>query len=167
MAVRIRMKRMGRRNRPFYRICASDSRAPRDGRVLEELGHYDPMVRETDARCTLNHERVTYWLGVGALPSEKVGVLIKKYGPGGTHLEAQSAARERLAQPRALPEPVVFRPQPKDQPKSEATEAPAAEAATAEAPTEQSAPPEAAAEVKAEETPAEEKAEEKPAEGGE
>ena len=49
MAVRIRMKKFGRRHRPFYRICAMDARSPRDGRVLEELGTYDPMVPEVDA----------------------------------------------------------------------------------------------------------------------
>ena len=51
MAVKIRMKRMGRKHRSFFRICAVDSRNPRDGRVLEELGTYDPMVHETDARA--------------------------------------------------------------------------------------------------------------------
>ena len=78
MAVRIRMKRLGRRHRPFFRICAVDSRRPRDGRVLEELGTYDPMIKNTDARAILNSERIDYWLGVGALPSDKVKVLIKK-----------------------------------------------------------------------------------------
>ncbi len=81
-------------------------RAPRDGKVIEELGTYDPMIPETDARVTLNHERVSYWLGVGAQPSESAAVLIKKYGPNGTHLEAMRAARERLkAKPQ--PAPVV------------------------------------------------------------
>ena len=107
MAVRIRMKRLGRRHRPFYRICAVDSRAPRDGRVLEELGTYDPMVPSVDARAVLNGERIRYWLGVGALPSDKVRVLIKKYGAEGTHLEKQTAALERLEQMRRKPEPPV------------------------------------------------------------
>lgn len=105
MAVRIRLKRMGRRHRPFFRICAMDSRTPRDGRVLEELGTYDPMVPEVDARALLNTERVSYWLGVGAQPTEKVKVLIKKYGPEGTHLESQRAALDKLAQQRRRPEP--------------------------------------------------------------
>ena len=65
MAVRIRMKKMGRKHRPFYRICASDSRTPRDGKVLEELGTYDPMILDTDARTELKNERVAYWLGDG------------------------------------------------------------------------------------------------------
>ena len=105
MAVRIRMKRFGRKHRPYFRVCAVDSRAPRDGRVLEELGTYDPMVPETDARALLKRERVDYWLGVGAKPSEKVAVLIKKYGTGGTHMDAQRVALERMAQPAPIPDP--------------------------------------------------------------
>ena len=62
MAVRLRLKRMGRTHRPFYRLCAIDKRRPRDGRVIEELGYYDPMVRETDARARLNGARIDYWL---------------------------------------------------------------------------------------------------------
>ena len=77
------MKKLGRKHRPFYRICAMDIRTPRDGRVLEELGTYDPMVPETDARALLKAERIQYWLSVGAQPSDKVRVLIKKYGAGG------------------------------------------------------------------------------------
>jgi small subunit ribosomal protein S16 len=96
MAVRIRMKMMGRKHRPYFRICATDSRAPRDGRVIEELGTYDPLIPETDARVDFNGERLTYWLGVGAQPSEKVAVLIKKYGPGGTHLKQHEEALGRL-----------------------------------------------------------------------
>jgi len=107
VAVRIRMKKLGRRHRPFYRICAMDGRSPRDGRVLEELGTYDPMVPETDARAQLRSERIKYWLSVGAQPSEKVKVLIKKYGPEGTHLQQQKAALERLVESRRRPEPVV------------------------------------------------------------
>jgi small subunit ribosomal protein S16 len=99
------MKKLGRRHRPFYRVCAVDTRQARDGRVLEELGTYDPMVSETDARAVLNNERVQYWLGVGARPSEKCGVLIKKYGPNGTHLDQQREALDRLAQQRRRPEP--------------------------------------------------------------
>ncbi|HEV3136297.1 MAG TPA: 30S ribosomal protein S16, partial [Pirellulales bacterium] len=79
-----------------------DSRNPRDGRVLEELGTYDPMVSEADARALLKPERINYWLGVGAQPSDKVRTLIKKYGADGTHLEQQRTARERLAMPRVV-----------------------------------------------------------------
>ncbi len=106
MAVRIRMKKMGRRHRPYFRICAMDSRSPRDGRALEELGTYDPMIPDTDARAQLKGERIQYWLGVGAQPSDNVKVLIKKYGLDGTHLEQQKAALDRLAQSRRRSEPV-------------------------------------------------------------
>jgi small subunit ribosomal protein S16 len=106
------MKKLGRRHRPFYRICAIDSRRPRDGRVIEELGHYDPMVRETDARAMLNGDRIDYWLSVGAQPSEKVSVLIKKYGTRGTHLEQQQQALERMKQRPQAPAPIAI-PLPK------------------------------------------------------
>src|SRR6478609_6552078 len=78
--VRLRMKSFGRRHRPFFRICAMDIRSPRDGRAIEELGHYDPMVRNTEARTVLNVNRIRYWLSVGAQPSEKVAALLKKHG---------------------------------------------------------------------------------------
>lgn len=104
MAVKIRMKMMGRKHRPFFRICAIDSRNPRDGRVLEELGTYDPMVSDTDARALLKPERIAYWLGVGAQPSDKVRTLIKKYGDSGSHVDQQRAARERLALPKVVPD---------------------------------------------------------------
>lgn len=127
MAVRIRMKKLGRKHRPFYRICASDSRSPRDGKVLEELGTYDPMIRDTDARTTLNHERIQYWLGVGAKPTDKVGVLLKKYGPNGKRLKEAEEARAKLKLPRVAPPA----PAPVELPKPAAPEAPAAEGAPA------------------------------------
>lgn len=110
MAVRIRMKKLGRKKRPFFRICAVDSRCPRDGRVLEELGTYDPVLPETDARAILKGERINYWLSVGAQPSVNVKVLIKKYGTEGTHLEQQKAAMERLkpkSRPVAISQPAA------------------------------------------------------------
>jgi small subunit ribosomal protein S16 len=106
------MKQFGRKHRPYYRICAMDIRKPRDGRVLEELGTYDPMVPETDARALLNGERINYWISVGAQPSDKVSVLIKKYGLNGTHLAAQQAAVGRLAVSRRRPEPMAPMPRP-------------------------------------------------------
>jgi small subunit ribosomal protein S16 len=73
------MKMMGRKHRHYFRIVAIDSRQPRDGRILEELGSYDPEIKNTDERVTLKPDRVKHWLSVGALPSEKVAVLFKKY----------------------------------------------------------------------------------------
>ena len=150
MAVRIRMKKMGRTHRPFFRVCAMDSRTPRDGRVIEELGFYDPMVKEADARAVLNGERIDYWLSVGAKPTPKVGTLIKKYGTGGTHLEAQAEALQRLqANKPTAPAPVKITakvpesetPTEGDAPaEGEAAaeaEAPAAEAAASEEKTEE------------------------------
>ncbi len=101
MAVRIRLKKMGRKHRPFFRVCAMDQRSPRDGRVIEELGTYDPMVPDTDARTILKADRIDYWLSVGAQPTPKVGVLIRKYGTDGSHLEAQQKAIASLSGRRA------------------------------------------------------------------
>ncbi len=149
MAVVIRMKRMGRTHRAFFRICAADRKSPRDGRVIEELGTYDPSVPETDARCALKGDRVAYWLSVGAQPSPKV--LIKKYGLNGTHLKQMEDARARLAMPRLVPEAgePVFVPEEKapEPPAEAAAEAPAAEAPAAEAPAAEAAASEAAAEA--------------------
>ena len=73
------MKMMGRKHRPYFRIVAIDSRQPRDGRILEELGTYDPMMTNKENRVTLNPERYQYWRSVGALASERVTVLYNKY----------------------------------------------------------------------------------------
>ncbi len=141
MAVRIRLKKMGRRHRPFYRVCAVDSRSPRDGRVIEELGTYDPMVPETDARAILKGERIDYWLSVGAQPTPKTAVLIRKYGSNGTHLEAQQKALERMGSRRSAAieqarQAAAATPKPKLEPEAEAAPAdetaPADEAAAAE-----------------------------------
>lgn len=80
MAVRLRLKRFGRRHRSFYRLGAMDSRAPRDGKVIEELGWYDPQAAEADKQVSLNRERIEYWLSVGAQPSDTVRDLLKRQG---------------------------------------------------------------------------------------
>jgi small subunit ribosomal protein S16 len=130
------MKRMGRKNRAYYRICAADKRSPRDGRIIEAIGTYDPSVSETDARCTLDHGRLQHWLSVGAKPSDSVRILIKKYGPSGTRLKEMEDARSRLAMPKVVPDPgpPAFVPEPPkaDEPAAEpqaevSAEAPAAE----------------------------------------
>ena len=79
MAVRIRMKQLGRKHRHYYRIVAIDGRQPRDGRIIEELGSYDPMIKNTDERVKLKPDRIKYWMSVGAKPSERVATLLKKY----------------------------------------------------------------------------------------
>lgn len=138
MAVRIRMKKLGRKHRPFFRICAADQRSPRDGRVIEELGYYDPMCKEKDARAVLKSERIDYWLSVGAQPSRKCAVLIKKYGSNGTHVEAQQAAFDRLAIKPQAPEPVAI-PLPTEEKPAEEAPAEEAEATAEEAKAEESA----------------------------
>lgn len=78
--VKLRMKRFGRRHRSFYRLTAVDSRSPRDGRVLEELGWYDPESKAADQQVSLNRERIEYWLGQGAQPSNTVRSLLVRHG---------------------------------------------------------------------------------------
>ncbi len=80
MAVRIRLKRVGRRHQPAYRVAAMDSRQARDSKVIEELGSYDPTARDPEKQVTLNAERIAYWLSVGAQPSDTVRRLIAKQG---------------------------------------------------------------------------------------
>jgi small subunit ribosomal protein S16 len=77
--VRIRMKRLGRRRRPFYRINAIDSRTRRDGKVLEQLGWFDPLAAE-GKQLSLEIERIKHWLSQGAQPSETVEVMLVKAG---------------------------------------------------------------------------------------
>jgi small subunit ribosomal protein S16 len=76
--VRIRLKRMGRKHRPSYRVAAVDGRKTRDGMMLEELGHYDPANAKPEMRCLLKMERIEYWLSKGAQPSETVRHLIQR-----------------------------------------------------------------------------------------
>jgi small subunit ribosomal protein S16 len=76
--VRIRLKRMGRRHRPFYRICVIDAREERDGRTIEDIGTYDPLLKESN--IALKADRARYWLGVGAQPSESAASLLKQAG---------------------------------------------------------------------------------------
>lgn len=76
MSVKIRLKRMGAKNAPAYRIVVTDSRSPRDGRFIEQLGSYDP--KRTGVNYTLDLDRARYWIGVGAQPSETVASFIKK-----------------------------------------------------------------------------------------
>ena len=99
MAVRIRMKMLGRKHRPYFRIVAIDRRQPRDGRIIEELGSYDPMVKNTDERVKLKPDRIKYWMSVGAKPSENVAVFLKKY----MAKFEQQASRGRGRPPRRAP----------------------------------------------------------------
>lgn len=116
------MKRMGRTHRPFYRICIMDSRVARDGKAIEEVGTYDPMVRDKSKRVTVDLERVDHWISVGAQPTEKVAVLLRKFRDNKWGAVNEPPPMEAPKQPEPEPEP---EPEP-------AAEAPAEEAAAEE-----------------------------------
>ena len=97
------MKQMGRKHRHYYRIVAIDGRQPRDGRILEELGSYDPMVKNTDDRVKLKPDRIKYWVSVGAQPSEKVAVFLKKYMAKWEQRAAEQAAAATAPATQAPP----------------------------------------------------------------
>jgi len=78
--VRIRLKRTGRRHKPSFRLTAVDVRNSRDGRVIEELGFYNPAHQNPEMQCNMKTERIQYWLGMGAQPSDTVRDLLKKTG---------------------------------------------------------------------------------------
>ena len=80
MSVKLRLKRLGRSNGAFFRLNAIDSRSPRDGRVIEELGYYDPRNKDQAKQFVAKLDRCRYWLDVGAVPSETVSSLLKKQG---------------------------------------------------------------------------------------
>lgn len=81
VAVKLRLKRFGRTHHPFYRLNAIDSRSPRDGVAIEELGTYDPMLKvDIEQALNLKADRIKYWLSVGAQPSDTVRGLLKRVG---------------------------------------------------------------------------------------
>jgi small subunit ribosomal protein S16 len=80
MAVKLRLTRMGRRHRPFFRINAVDGRTPRDGRILEKVGYYDPLEKDVDKQIVLQKERVEFWLAKGAVPSDTVSEILLRQG---------------------------------------------------------------------------------------
>ena len=167
MSVSLRLSRGGSKKRPYYKIVVANSRAPRDGKFLEQVGTYNPLLAKDDAnRVRLVEDRVKYWLGVGAQPTDRVARLLDKAGikeraptnnpkkaePG---QKAKDRAEEKAEKAREAEEaaaaaaaaPAV----------EEVVEAPAAEEAAAEAPAAEEA---AAEEAAAEEAPAAEAAEE-------
>lgn len=80
MAVKLRLKKFGRRHLNCFRLGAMDIRSPRDGRVLEELGWYSPSAKDVDKQISLKRERIEFWLGQGAQPSETVRDLLERNG---------------------------------------------------------------------------------------
>ena len=165
MALVIRLSRGGAKKRPFYRIVAADSRMPRDGRYIERLGTYNPLLAKDSAdRVSIVEDRVKHWLGEGAKPSDRVATLLAGFGIG----EAPKRNNPNKAKPgkKAL-ERIEEQKEKAEAKKAAEEEAKAEAAAAAAAPAEEEAPAEEAAaeEAPAEEAPAEEApAEEAPAE---
>ena len=169
MAVKIRLARGGAKKRPFYRIVAADERAPRDGRYIERLGTFNPLLpKDDESRVVLNVERIQHWLGTGAKPTDRVLRLLdaaglaerkprnnpKKALPGAkaqerleakkqAEEEAKAAAEESATAEKEAPEETAAEEAPAD-------EAPAEEAAAEETPAEEAAAEEAPAEEAAE-----------------
>ena len=163
MALKIRLARGGAKKRPFYRIVVAEAAAPRDGRYVERVGTYNPMVpKDHEQRLTLNGERINFWMSKGAQPTERVHKMLasaglmaapvlrdqpKKSAPGKKRAEREAAAAETAAAEAAATE------------KAAAAAAAAEEAPAEEAPAGEAAAEEAAAEeAPAEEAPAEEAA---------
>jgi small subunit ribosomal protein S16 len=106
MAVKLRLTRMGRRHKPFFRLNAIDSRTPRDGRIVEKLGHYDPIEKDAAKQLVLKKERIEYWLSVGAVPSETVAELIARIGIESKHykqIKARLAKAREIAKKKGKP----------------------------------------------------------------
>jgi small subunit ribosomal protein S16 len=170
VAVKIRLKRLGKLRTPHYRIVVADSKTHRDGRVIEEIGRYIPT--ENPSFIEVNSERALYWLGVGAQPTEQVAVLLKLTGDfqkSKGDKDAKNTVQVKPAKPvfeKDTKKKAVLLPKEElaaKKAKTEApAEAPAAEAVASDAPAEATeAPAEAVAEVV--ETPAEASAAEAPA----
>ena len=133
MAMKIRLARGGSKKRPFYRIVAADSRMPRDGRYIEKLGTYNPLLpKDSEERVKMNMERVQYWLGEGAQPTDRIsrmletaGVLEKKERNNPNKGEPGQKAKDRAEEKAAKA--------------AEAAEAPAEEAPAEDAAAEETA----------------------------
>ena len=176
MALKIRLARGGAKKRPFYRIVVAEASAPRDGRYVERVGTYNPMVpKEHEQRITLNSERITFWLGQGAKPTDRVHKMLaaaglaeapiirdqpKKSAPGKKRAEREAeaaSAAESAAAEAAAAEEAAAAAAAAPAEEAVAEEAPAEEAVTEEAPAEEAVAEEAPAEeAVTEEAPAEE-----------
>jgi small subunit ribosomal protein S16 len=158
MAVAIRLARGGAKKRPYYRIVVADSRSGRDGKYLEQIGTYNPVLAKDDpARVKLNEDRARYWVGVGAQPSDRVarfldaaGIVERKAKNNPQKAEPGEKAKERAEEKAA-----------KLAEAEEAANAPAEEPAAEEATAEEAAAEAPAEEAAAEEAPAEDAGEEK------
>ena len=158
MPLKIRLSRGGNKKRPHYRIVVADSRAPRDGKFIERLGTYNPLLsKDNDQRIVFNEERIKHWLKNGAKPSDRVTKFlsqvkiiedIKRDNPNKAKPKAKAQERAQAIEDAKIAA---------EEEKAKAAEAPAEEAKAEEAPAEEAKAEEAKAEeAKAEEAPAEE-----------
>ena len=160
MAIALRLSRGGAKKRPYYRIVAADSRYPRDGRYLEQIGTYNPLLAKDDEkRVQLNEDRAKYWLGVGAQPSDRVARFLDAAGireraarNNPNKAEPGEKAKERAEEKAAKVAEAEEAAKAAEEEAKTAADAPAEEAAAEEAPAEEAA---------AEEAPADEAAENK------
>ena len=160
MATKIRLKRIGRRNRPFYRMVVMDSRNRRDGAAIEELGWYNPI--DLEHSFNLKGERVIHWLGEGAIPTEAAHKLLRRAGIAHQwHLISQGLDEAQIEKEMKKWE---MNKDDVKKSRSERAEKKANEKEKVEAPVEETPTEEVVEEAPAEETPAEEVVEEAPAE---
>ena len=170
MAMKIRLARGGSKKRPFYRIVAADSRMPRDGRYIEKLGTYNPLLpKDSEERVKMDMERIKYWLGQGAQPTDRISRMLEATGEidkkernnpkkGEPHAKTKDRAQEKADKAETAKEAAAA---PVEVPAKEApveeikVEEPAAETPTEDAPKE---------DAPAEEAPAEDAAKEEKAE---
>jgi len=148
MALKIRLARGGAKKRPFYRIVVAEASSPRDGRYVERVGTYNPMVpKDHDQRLIINGERITFWLGKGAKPTERVQKMLasaglmaapvlrdqpKKSAPGKKRAEREAEAAEAAAAAAEAAAAAAAEDAPAEE--APAAEAPAEEAAAEDAP---------------------------------
>jgi small subunit ribosomal protein S16 len=156
MSLRIRLSRGGAKKRPYYRIVVTDSRNPRDGRFIERVGTYNPMLAKDDEnRVSLNGERITHWMGLGALPSDRVarflgtaGLAAKPAIPNQTKKNKPKAkALERIAEKEAKAAEAIAEAEAAKEAAAAAAAAPAEEAPVEEAAAEDAPAEDAAAEA--------------------
>ncbi|MBO6718726.1 MAG: 30S ribosomal protein S16 [Rhizobiaceae bacterium] len=164
MALKIRLARAGSKKRPYYHVVIADVRSPRDGRFIEQVGFWNPMLPKDGERVKLNEERIKHWLDNGALPTDRVlrfldeaGIAKRPARNNPNKAQPGQKAQERIAAAKQAEEDA------KAKAEEEKAAAAEAEAAAAEAPAEEAAPEAPAEEAAAEEAPAEDEKKEEAA----
>ncbi len=105
MSVKIRLSRMGAKKQPTYRIIVAEERSKRDGRIVERIGHYDP--RTEPPTIVLNEERTRYWLGVGARPTDALGIILRRAGISDKYVRQRAARKSKAAQTEEAAKPAA------------------------------------------------------------